>query len=160
VQEQPSDGFQEQQRAPSASNSSAANGNGGHHSKAAAEQQQRRRMADVMAAIKAAGREGEAALTECIRQTGARMDGHAVTAAVTRASRFYSPAHGGGGDAGGGSQASVELRAEVAALLRAQWRRLDGFGLVYCLAGMARLGLQHEQRLAAEMVGGALFLSC
>jgi hypothetical protein len=42
-------------------------------------------MAGVMAAIAAARAEGPAALAACIRELGPRMDGHAVTAAVTRA---------------------------------------------------------------------------
>jgi hypothetical protein len=44
------------------------------------------------------------------------------------------------------------LRAEVASLLRSRGALLDGFGLAYCLWAMARLGLQGQQQLVAEMV--------
>lgn len=167
----------------------------------AAQASRRERMADLMAAIKAAAHAGAAELSDCIRTQGPRMDGHAVTAAVTRAARFAARAPVGGlgdGDGGSGSSSTAAasiassssasnmesssgqqahattsgrghaaasagadpaalagLRAEVAALLRARWRQLDGFGLCYCLWGVARLGVFGEERLVADMVGGA-----
>jgi hypothetical protein len=138
---------------------------------AAAPPSQRERMAGLMAAIDAARSQGPAALAACMRELGPQMDGHAVTAAVTAAAQLADKSrrganHNGRGSTGGGNRdgnsggsdgerALNELRAEAAALLRARWRLLDGFGLCYCTAALPRLGLGRERCLAADMAAAS-----